>query len=90
VLVSTRDPPATHTMKLIVVTLAGREIEVAVAPESSVHEVKQHIAEKEGIPPEQQRLVFGGHHLEDTQPLAEAGLADGSRVHLILSLKGGC
>lgn len=72
----------------IVVTLSGRELQVEVQ-EPVVGSIKQEIARLEGIPPEQQRLVFGGKHLEDEQTLAEVGIVDGSRVHLILSLKGG-
>lgn len=76
-------------MKLLVVTLAGRELEVEVNSADRVLVIKERIEEKEGIPPAQQRLIFGGKHIEDVNTLESYGLGEGSKVNLVLSLKGG-
>lgn len=76
-------------MKLVVVTLAGRELEVEASSADRVLAIKERIEEKEGIPPAQQRLIFSGKHIEDANTLDSCGLGEGSRVNLVLSLKGG-
>jgi ubiquitin-like protein Nedd8 len=41
-------------------TLTGKEIELDIEPETKVSRMKEMVEEKEGIPPVQQRLIFGG------------------------------
>lgn len=76
-------------MRITVVTLAGRELPIEVDNGSTVRQIKEKVEEREGIPPEQQRLVFSGKHIEDHELISTSGLGEGARVNLVLSLKGG-
>ena len=46
--------------------------------------------EKEGIPPPQQRLIFGGKQMTDDKKASEYNIEGGSVLHLVLALRGGC
>ena len=43
-----------------------------------------------GIPPQQQRLIFGGKQMVDDKTVSEYGVNAGSVLHLVLALRGGC
>ena len=51
--------------------------------------VKEKIEEKQGIPPEQQRLIFSGKPLSDDKTLDEYKISSGCVLHLVLALRGG-
>jgi len=76
-------------MQLFVKTLTGKTVTIDVEEGESIEDVKAKIAEKEGIPPEQQRLIFGGQQLQDGKTIDDYDVGDDSTLHLVLRLRGG-
>jgi len=76
-------------MQLFVKTLTGKTVSIEVEEGESIEDVKAKIAEKEGIPPEQQRLIFGGQQLQDQKTLQDYDVGDDATLHLVLRLRGG-
>ena len=76
-------------MKIIIQTLLNKKLCISLNSNDKIKTIKNKIQENEGIPSDQQYLIFGGNKLEDEHFISDYNITENSKIYLVLRLRGG-
>ncbi|XP_017776577.1 PREDICTED: NEDD8-like [Nicrophorus vespilloides] len=76
-------------MMVKILTLTGDELEIDVEPTDTILTIKDKLEEREGIPVDQQRLIYQGKKMKDDQTVKNYKIQPGTTLHLVIALRGG-
>ena len=76
-------------MQIFIKTLTGRTVTLIVEDDDTILNVKEKLKDKDGVDVAEQRLIYGGHQLEDNKSLRDYNIERDSTIHLVLRLPGG-
>jgi ubiquitin-large subunit ribosomal protein L40e len=75
--------------QVFVKTLTGQSIAIDYRADLTIAELKNEVSSREGVPVQQQRLIFQGKQLENDSTLEDYNIQPPNTIHLVLHVKGG-